>query len=157
MQVNQFALVEMALEAAARHGLDGPVVCAVCEEESGRRDGGGGRETWNPWAMRFEPAFESRYVKPAIPTMPTTEEMAEAVSFGLMQIMGETAREFGFKGRYLTELCDPATGLEYGCRKLRRCFDNAAGDVGAALLHWNGGSDPAYPSRVVARVGEYQA
>jgi soluble lytic murein transglycosylase-like protein len=107
--------------------------------------------------MRFEPAFEARYVKPAIAAMPTTEEMAKAVSFGLMQIMGETAREFGFKGRFLTELCDPETGLEYGCRKLRRCFDNAAWDAGAALLHWNGGSDPTYPLRVVARVRKYEA
>lgn len=154
--IDQSVLVSMAINAAARHGLVATVVCAVCEEESGRRDGSGGRETWNPWAVRFEAGFEAKYIKPAIPSMPTTEELTKAVSFGLMQIMGETAREFGFKGRFLSELCDPETGLEYGCRKLRRCFDVSNGDVSAALLHWNGGGDQQYPVRVTNRMGKYQ-
>jgi len=29
---------------------------------------------------------------------------------GLGQIMGQTARELGFEGKYLPELCDPARG-----------------------------------------------
>jgi soluble lytic murein transglycosylase-like protein len=37
-----------------------------------------------------------------------------------MQVMGATARELGFKGRFFTELCDPMEGLNYGCRYLVR-------------------------------------
>lgn len=156
-EVDQAVLVQAALDAAARNGLVGAVVCGVCEEESGNRDGYmGGVETWNPWAVRFEPGFESRYVKPKNAGAPTTEEITEAQSYGLMQIMGETAREFGFNDRFLTALCEPSVGLEYGCRKLRRCFDNANGDLRAALLAYNGGSDQQYPARVATRIAKYQ-
>lgn len=156
-EVDQTVLVQAALDAAARHGLVGAVVCGVCEEESGNRDGySGGVETWNPWAMKFEQAFMLRYIHPAIPTAPTTREISEAISYGLMQIMGETAIEFGFTDRFLNALCDPNVGVEFGCRKLRRCFDNAKGDLRAALLDYNGGSDSAYPTRVANRIAKYQ-
>jgi hypothetical protein len=156
--IDQQTLIDLAMTTATRHGLDGAIVCAVCEEESGLRDSQvGGREFWNPWAIRFEPAFEARYVRPAITSMPTTEEVTKAISFGLMQVMGETARELGYTGRFLTGLCDPATGLEFGCRKLKRCFDSANGDAVEAFLHYNGGSDQAYGLRVANRVAKYQA
>jgi len=129
---------------ATKYGLDPKLVCAVCEQES----------SWNPWAVRFEPAFEARYIKPAIPTAPTTREMTEAMSFGLMQIMGEVAIEFGWHGKFLTELCDPDTGVEFGCKKLQKCFD-VHGDADTALLAYNGGSNKDYPSQVLARVKNY--
>ena len=50
---------------------------------------------WNTFAVRFEPAFEARYIKPALPSAPTTLELTKAMSFGLMQMMGEVAIEFG--------------------------------------------------------------
>jgi soluble lytic murein transglycosylase-like protein len=74
-----------------------------------------------------------------------------------MQIMGETARELGFKGTYLTELCDPIVGLEYGCRKLGACIEKHPGDTRAALLAYNGGSNPAYPDLVLRLLPKYQA
>jgi soluble lytic murein transglycosylase-like protein len=63
------------------------------------------------------------------------------------------AIEFGFKGFYLTELCDPDTGLDFGCRKLQKCFDTHGRDVENSLLAYNGGSDPNYPNLVL----QYQA
>lgn len=129
---------------AAKYSLDLATVAAVCEQES----------SWNPWAVRFEPGFEARYIKPANPAMPTTLELTKAMSFGLMQVMGEVAIEHGFAGRFMTELCAPAVGVEYGCRKLRRCFDLHT-DPTAALLAYNGGSNLEYASQVLARVPTY--
>jgi soluble lytic murein transglycosylase-like protein len=135
---------------AAQHGLAIEIVCAVCEQES----------SWDTNAVRFEPAFETRYIHPALPAAPTTLEMTKAMSFGLMQIMGETAIEFGFKfgvdGRFLTALCIPDVGVDFGCRKLRRCFDLHGGDPELSLLAYNGGSNTSYGREVLARVPAYQ-
>ncbi len=46
----------LAAKYGAKHGLDAVLVASVCEQES----------WWNPWAIRFEPAFEARYIKPAL-------------------------------------------------------------------------------------------
>lgn len=150
-------LITMAQLAADRYAIGRGLVCAVCEEESGKRNPSvpGGVEDWDPNAVRFERAFEERYVRPPNPAMPTTEELCLAMSYGLMQIMGLTARENGFNGKFLTALCDPETGIEFGCRKLRRCIDASNSDPAAALLRWNGGADKAYPSRVMARMAKY--
>lgn len=136
----------LAAKYAAKHGLDTVLVCAVCEQES----------SWDPFAIRFEPAFEARYIHPAIPSMPTTLEMTKAMSFGLMQIMGETAIEFGWKGKFLSELCDPDIGVDFGCAKLRHCLDIHGGDETAALLAYNGGSNSLYASQVLARKATYE-
>ena len=64
------ARLALAKKWATKYGLDPLIVCAVIEQESG----------WNPWAIRFEPAFEQRYIKPALPTAPTTRELTEAMS-----------------------------------------------------------------------------
>jgi soluble lytic murein transglycosylase-like protein len=139
------SLVQLAKQKASEHGLDPTLICAIVEQES----------DWNQWAMRFEPAFERRYIKPALPQSPTTEEMAKAVSFGLMQIMGEVARELGFGEKYLTELCDPFINLEYGCKHFANKLQNADGDTRMALLHWNGGGNLQYPDQVLARQRKY--
>jgi soluble lytic murein transglycosylase-like protein len=122
-------------------------VCAVCEQES----------AWDTYAVRFEPDFLSRYVVPLQlkSSMNGTEAHCRAISWGLMQVMGEVAREFGFKGEFLSELCDPLTGLEWGCVKLADCLKRAGGDVEAALVRWNGGGNPNYASEVLARRARY--
>jgi len=150
-------LISLAGAAADRHGIGRPLVCGVCEEESGKRNAyiSGGVEDWDYTAIRFEPAFETRYIHPALPDKPTTEELTKAMSFGLMQIMGEVAREMGYAGRFLTGLCDPDCGLEFGCRKLKKCLDGMNGDPTSALLRWNGGADLKYPVRVIARMSKY--
>lgn len=80
--------------------------------------------SFNPWAARFEPAFLAAYVSAAVkhwePCSNQTERILRATSFGLMQIMGEDAREFGYEDPFLTTLCEPETGLEYGCRQLAK-------------------------------------
>lgn len=140
----QQEIIALARQTATARGLDDSLVCAVCEQESG----------WNPYAYRYEPAFEERYEK-NIPNLSDTEREGRGFSWGLMQIMGQTAREFGFANTYLVALSDEATGLEWGCRKLKRCVDNHPNDVSAALEAYNGGSNPNYAAEVLARKPKY--
>lgn len=137
-------LIALAKQAAINHGLPTALVCAVVEQES----------NWNPWSSRYEPEFYSRYVLP-IPHLSNTEANSRSTSYGLMQIMGQVAREFGFSATYLVELCDPETGLSWGCYKLAKCIKDAGGDVSAALQKYNGGSNPNYASSVTTRIKNY--
>ncbi|HKV06301.1 MAG TPA: transglycosylase SLT domain-containing protein [Candidatus Acidoferrales bacterium] len=99
-------LISLARAAAARHALDPALVCAVVEQES----------SWDAHAIRYESAFRSRYVAPL--GLPPTEEVARSISWGLMQVMGQVAREHGFHEPFLSALCEPATGLDVGCAVL---------------------------------------
>ena len=136
------ARLAFAGKYAAKYGLDPAIVCAVIEQESG----------WNPWAMRYEDRFFDLYITPLCLIDPT-EARARACSYGLMQIMGQVAREQGFGGKYLTQLCDPDTGVDFGCRKLEKCFQQSEPE--AALLRYNGGGNPEYGQQVLARVAQY--
>jgi soluble lytic murein transglycosylase-like protein len=178
------ALIFLARAVATAHSLDPALVCAICEQES----------SWNPWAMRYEPAFFARYIRPlltegnslvASPSftndggqnapkpssgeggsprpspsnfahLSPTEAYARAFSWGLMQVMGQVAREQNFVGPSFAELCDPAIGLEIGCRVLDIKLRAAQGDVQRALQLWNGGSNPNYAAEVLARRAQYK-
>jgi soluble lytic murein transglycosylase-like protein len=133
----------LAAKYAAKYGLSTELVCAVIEQESG----------WCQWAYRYEPAFYDRYILP----LQLSEQVGRfrATSWGLLQIMGQTAREFGFLGQFMCELCDPDVGLDFGCKKLKKCLDDAGGDEAKALLRWNGGSNLDYPHQVQARKPKY--
>lgn len=138
------ARLDLVSKFAVKYGLNPALVCAVCEQES----------AWCQWAIRYEPAFEERYV--AGQGHDPTEQKARSISWGLMQVMGEVAREQGYN-YHLAGLCDPENGLEAGCRKLRACMDARNGDTAAALEHWNGGADPDYAKHVLARMANYGA
>ena len=157
-------LIALARSAARSHSLPPELVCAVIEQES----------SWDCWAMRYEPAFYDRYIAPRagpgsgapgaahlIPPAPRarisgdTEARARAFSWGLMQVMGQVAREHGFAGDSLAALCDPATGLGIGCAVLAAKMAAAGQDVAHALSLWNGGANPNYPAEVMARITRY--
>lgn len=55
-------------------------------------------------------------------TTALTEWIGQQTSWGLMQVMGAVAREFGFKGHF-PGLCSPLEGLHYGCKLLARLRD----------------------------------
>ena len=133
----------LAFKWAVKYGLDAAMVCAVIEQESG----------WIPWAMRYEPAFFDHYIS-SMTGLTATERTARATSYGLMQVMGQTARELGFSGRFLSELCDPDVGIDFGCRKLQKEFATHGADE-SGLLAYNGGGNPDYGKQVLARVGTY--
>lgn len=142
-------LVAIAIETARKHGLEASLVCAVIEQES----------AWNPWAMRYEPAFFAKYVASLYTNnkVSASEAYARGFSWGLMQVMGQVARENGFGDRYLSGLCDPTAGIEFGCRVLRKKFDLAKCDTLQALLAWNGGGNSNYGVEVLARRGKYSS
>ena len=150
-------LIALARAAAAKHSLDPALVCAVVEQES----------AWDAHAIRYEPAFRTRYVAPL--GLPPTEEVARSISWGLMQVMGQVAREHGFSGKFLSALCEPAAGLDIGCAVLASKLVAAAGPqqlgqgipldenlIARALLLWNGGANPDYASQVLARLSHYK-
>jgi soluble lytic murein transglycosylase-like protein len=142
-------LIDLTREIAAAHDLDPALVCAVVEQES----------AWNPWALCYEPAFLSRYVAPLYTAgkLTATEAYARSMSWGLMQVMGQVAREHGFDGDSLAELCDPVVGVDFGCRILAARLVRARGDATAALLAWNGGANSNYAAEVLARTRNYSA
>lgn len=140
-------LLTLARRTAAANGLDPAIVCAVVEQES----------AWNTFAMRYEPAFFAKYVASLYTNNKITasEAYARGFSWGLMQVMGQVARESGFDAPFLSAICDPQQGLSVGCKVLRKKFDAMAGDTTRALLAWNGGANSAYPVHVLARRPHY--
>ncbi|MFZ5425739.1 MAG: transglycosylase SLT domain-containing protein [Thermodesulfobacteriota bacterium] len=131
-------LRKMMEETAARHGLPARLVEAVVKVESGG----------DPWAFRYEPRFYERYVlndaslRAAPPCSLATERQARASSWGLMQVMGATARGLGFSGPFLAQLCEPSAGLEYGCRLLALLRDRHLPSLGwpGVVAAYNAGS-----------------
>ena len=136
-------LQDKAKYYARLHDLDGALVCAVIEQES----------NWVQWAIRYEPAFQKRYVEPL--NLGPTETVARSISWGLMQLMGQSAREMGFNAK-MASLCDPDNGLEWGCKHLKAKMDAHGGDVHAGLLAWNGGGNAAYPEQVLEKKAHYE-
>jgi soluble lytic murein transglycosylase-like protein len=137
-------LIALAHTTAQNHALDPALVCAVIEQES----------AWDPHAIRYEPAFRMRYVAPL--GLSPTEEIARSISWGLMQVMGQLARERGFTGRFLSALCDPAAGLDIGSAILASKLSAAGGEVAQALALWNGGASAIYAPDVLARLAKYR-
>jgi soluble lytic murein transglycosylase-like protein len=141
--------------------LDPEVVAAVIKQES----------NGNPWAYRYEPGFYDRYLKgkkasdlsgfvPAqIPTF-DSELMARATSWGLMQIMGDSARWAAkITNPYLTVLLDPEINIKAGTDYLQRLFltEPSKGPREATikvLKRWNGSF--SYPWRIIEIIEKNQ-
>lgn len=128
---------------ADKYVIDPYLIVAVIEQES----------SWYPYAAVYEEGFYKRYIE-SMRNINQTEAHMRATSWGLMQVMGETARELGFAVKdhpSLAELTIPLVGIEYGCKKLRRELDFKGGNESAALLAYNGGGDADYDNEVLAR------
>jgi soluble lytic murein transglycosylase-like protein len=135
----------LARIAATESGLDPALVCAVCENES----------SWDPDALRLEQGFYRRYIQ-SMKGLSLREKVLRSVSFGLMQVMGQVARELGFSDPDLSQCAEPRTNLTLGCRRLKRALEKHDGNTRAALLDYNGGADLGYPERVLARMPKYR-
>lgn len=135
-------LIALAREAAKRHNLSPALVCAVIEQES----------SWDPWVTRYEWQFFDRYMVRLLGAAAPTDTQARglATSWGLMQVMGQTAREHGYH-EPLAKLCDAATGLEWGCRILNRKLAMHPMNPEKGLLAWNGGGRKEYAAEVLGR------
>jgi soluble lytic murein transglycosylase-like protein len=116
-------LLELVRSTAQRHGLDPVLVAAICQKES----------SWDPLAIRFEPEYRwlwpsrENVFRPMLVSA-ATEVAQQKMSWGLMQVMGAVARERGCRLPYLSALCSPAHGLEYGCAHLAWMAQRYAGN-----------------------------
>jgi soluble lytic murein transglycosylase-like protein len=100
--------IRAIIEKKAREfELDPDLIEAFCMTES----------SGNPQAVRYEPGFYKRYIMPM--HLEEKEGKGRATSYGLMQIMGEVAREYGFKDDF-ERLFNPEIGLEYSLKHLKR-------------------------------------
>jgi len=98
----------------------------------------------NPWAVRHEPRFLV-WLKTRIKSLnsvatQTTEYQLRSTSFGLGQIMGQTARELGFNEPYLTQLCDPDINIRYTCKYFGKLLRRYRGEEHWAISAYNAGS-----------------
>lgn len=155
---------------AQRFNLDPILIAAVVLQES----------TGDQFAFRFEPAFLNRYIKDKTPAqlgglwpVVTGDRAADdraiefhkrlrSCSFGLMQLMLQTAVELGFKGLPVEDLFVPSINIELGCKKIARCVLAVKKRMPhledlplwrEVLLCFNGGGDPTYPGKVLKRAG----
>lgn len=96
----------------------------------------------NPDAKRFEAKF--KYLidvhdhAARLGISPEEEQKEQATSYGLMQIMGATARWLGFRD-HMEKLCDPETGLVWGCLYVTRLL-NRYHNLSDAIASYNEGS-----------------
>ena len=120
-------------EKAKKYGIPKCLVHAIIQVES----------SGNTHAIRYEPEYRWVYEVELIAKhnrIPeSTEENQQMISWGLMQVMGAVAREHGFKGRYISELCTPELGVEYGCKHLKRQYERY-NDWEMAIAAYNAGS-----------------
>ena len=105
------SLIEMSKAAAKRHNLDYKWVLAIVQVESA---GVPARMKYEPdYKWLHKPEFYAKRLGIDVPT----ETQLQKFSYGLMQVMGGVAREWGY-GDSLALLVDPFRSLEYGCRHL---------------------------------------
>lgn len=130
---------------AARYGIPPALLAAIVHVESGG----------DTWACRHEPGYKwlwdvrenrpyrgDRRMIPAPRFVSSeTELWQQEASWGLLQVMGATARELGYRGRYIAKLNDPEFGMEFGCRflqSLQARFGNQGWE--AVVVAYNAGS-----------------
>lgn len=126
-------VLAMVAAAADAHGLDRWLLVAQVERESSGIVG----------AFRFERAYRWFFPAGVIPA-DRDERLFQMTSWGLLQIMGATAREMGFTAPAqpwpkspLRD--DPATALDLGCRYLVKQLARCGGVMRDALSAYNAG------------------
>jgi soluble lytic murein transglycosylase-like protein len=143
---------DLIVSTATARGLSPNLVEAFVLQESS-----GNTWAWNPesayrylWDVRAQRPFRLLTLAERASEIPPddfysvagdrdNEWWAQQASWGLLQIMGALARELGFVGPFLTELCDPAINLRLGCLHLSRLMVWAHGDMRMAAAAFNGG------------------
>lgn len=136
--------------------MDVNLVCSVIRQESGG----------DPMACRFEekwtaakllakPTSQLAGYVPSRHGLETPSDYDEKIwrghSYGVMQILGETARVLGYQGRYLPALISQhELALKFGMIYLQRCLRRALGDTRLALKYYNGSTE--YADEVIIRI-----
>lgn len=129
--MNRSELLKLIEEYANKYGLDPAIVYGVCMKES----------TLDMYSFRVEENYrwtvDPRLVKPPLCT--TTSELAmQKMSHGIMQVMGATFREQGFRGWMPLVYSDVRIQLKHGCMYLAKQIKRFGG-VNAGLAAYNAG------------------
>ena len=143
-----------AVETCKHPAVDSGLLLAMIWQES----------EGNPWAWNPEPRYpwlwNVRTAKPyrapsaaALANMsppagwpclagdPDNEWWGQMASWGLLQPMGAVARERGFTGGYLPELCDPQINIRYASAHLWAYgYLGGSNSMAQALTRYNGSS-----------------
>jgi len=174
------SLSGIASQAAQRHGLPFQLVIAILQYEST-----GDVWAWNPepryrwlWNVKTNQPFRELTPAEASSESPPKdfpclrgdrdqEWWGQQASWGAMQLMGAVGRELGFRGPYLTQLCDHVLNIPLGClhlRKLALRFLPTHGWAGVCAAY-NGGPgallgpgqfrNPQYPAKIKLILGEW--
>lgn len=128
------------LRASRKYHLPAALLAGVIQQES----------VWNEWAERTEPNYlkNAKIKREAAAWSKThgglpsalTETADRARSMGLMQPMGEVAREQGFDSTYLSTLFLPANSIDQGAKLLRSLLNKYKTDTLAAIAAYNAGT-----------------
>lgn len=171
-------LIRLVSAAAAKHGLFPALVWGLVKAESS-----GNPWAWNPephyrylWDLNLWGPFRALTAAERISEIPPrdftaprgvpldAEWQGQQASWGLMQVMGAVARELGYSEPFLTGLCQPETGLDYGCLYLARQMKAYDGQAHLAVAAYNAGSPRHDPitgklmnQKYVDRVVEFAA
>jgi hypothetical protein len=115
-----------------RRQINPNVISAIISTES----------NWQANTARYEKNFTYTFKADLFANMFNitlqTENTLQKFSWGLMQIMGGTARDLGFSG-WVPDLCKPEIGVMWGCEYFeKRCMDYL--DLNDQLAAYNAGS-----------------
>jgi soluble lytic murein transglycosylase-like protein len=105
--VDKPAILTIIKGLAPVYTLPWELVAAIVHTES----------AFNQWAVRYEPSY--KYLVGQEGNLSASERMQQMTSWGLMQVMGGVAREYGHTG-FCAQLCDPIVGLNIGCKHLAK-------------------------------------
>lgn len=99
--------------------------------------------SWNVFAERAEPGWKYFYnvrdFSELLHSTYDTESRAQARSYGICQIMGSVAREYGFKG-WLAQLYCPEVNLKYSCMHIKAKSSRFGDDPATLYASYNAGS-----------------
>lgn len=132
--------------AAAERGLSPALVAAICAQES----------SLDPDAMRHEANYRWLWKvgenAARLKITFRTEEQLQSFSYGIMQIMGSTARSCGFS-EPLQKLSEPRKSLFYGCKYLFSLFERFDRDEPKTAAKWSDVAVAAYNAGSPRRIG----
>lgn len=167
---------------APKVAFDPYLVMAVCEQDCEHRFPVGGgkllfdRKRYRSDKARLEQGYYDRYVERQN-ELATSSEVLLAVSWGVMQMMGLSLKEMQYFEWYFqqsdvtfrkvigspfSQFAVPSAldhfavtlsvQVHYGVGWLSTKRRAAGGDMAETLLRWNGGGDPEYADKVLARM-----
>jgi soluble lytic murein transglycosylase-like protein len=126
-------IVKAIQDAATQAKIDGRLLQAICTVES----------SLNPRAIRFEPnyawVYQTAQFAKKLNISQDTESACQRFSYGLGQVMGAVAREYGFKEHLMELFADTNQSVIYSAMHLAK-FLKGKPKIEDAVACYNAGS-----------------